>query len=84
MVATMSVPMELIKEAEGLGYDSVWTAEAWGSDAATPAAWILALTEKIKVGTAIMQMPGRTPAMTAMTAMTLYAMSNGRFILGRG
>ncbi|MGB0619141.1 MAG: LLM class F420-dependent oxidoreductase [Myxococcota bacterium] len=82
--ATMSVPMELIKEAEGLGYDSVWTAEAWGSDAATPAAWILALTEKINVGTAIMQMPGRTPAMTAMTAMTLYAMSNGRFILGLG
>ena len=82
--ATMSVPIDLIKEAERLGYDSVWTAEAWGSDAATPAAWILALTEKINVGTAIMQMPGRTPAMTAMTAMTLYAMSGGRFILGLG
>lgn len=82
--ATMSVPMELIKEAERLGFSSVWTAEAWGSDAATPAAWILALTEKINVGTAIMQMPGRTPAMTAMTAMTLYAMSGGRFILGLG
>ncbi len=82
--ATMSVPMDLIKEAEGLGFSSVWTAEAWGSDAATPAAWILALTEKINVGTAIMQMPGRTPAMTAMTAMTLYAMSGGRFILGLG
>ena len=82
--ATMSVPMDLIKEAERLGFSSVWTAEAWGSDAATPAAWILALTEKINVGTAIMQMPGRTPAMTAMTAMTLYAMSGGRFILGLG
>ena len=82
--ATMSVPMDLIKEAENLGFTSVWTAEAWGSDAATPAAWILALTEKINVGTAIMQMPGRTPAMTAMTAMTLYAMSGGRFILGLG
>ena len=82
--ATMSVPMDLIKEAERLGFSSVWTAEAWGSDAATPAAWILALTDKINVGTAIMQMPGRTPAMTAMTAMTLYAMSGGRFILGLG
>ena len=82
--ATMSVPIDLIKEAERLGFSSVWTAEAWGSDAATPAAWILALTEKINVGTAIMQMPGRTPAMTAMTAMTLYAMSGGRFTLGLG
>jgi F420-dependent oxidoreductase-like protein len=82
--ATMSVPMDLIKEAESLGFSSVWTAEAWGSDAVSPAAWILALTEKINVGTAIMQMPGRTPAMTAMTAMTLYALSEGRFILGLG
>ena len=72
--ATMSVPMDLIKQAESLGFSSVWTAEAWGSDAVTPAAWILARTEKIHVGTAIMQMPGRTPAMTAMTAMTLYAL----------
>jgi F420-dependent oxidoreductase-like protein len=82
--ATMSLPMDLIKHAEGLGFTSVWTAEAWGSDAVTPAAWILAQTEKINVGTAIMQMPGRTPAMTAMTAMTLYALSEGRFILGLG
>jgi len=82
--ATMSVPMDMIKEAESLGFSSVWTAEAWGSDAVTPAAWILAQTEKINVGTAIMQMPGRTPAMTAMTAMTLYALSEGRFILGLG
>ncbi|MBJ22897.1 MAG: LLM class F420-dependent oxidoreductase [bacterium] len=82
--ATMSVPMDLIQEAERLGFTSVWTAEAWGSDAVSPAAWILAQTEKIDVGTAIMQMPGRTPAMTAMTAMTLYALSGGRFILGLG
>ncbi len=82
--ATMSIPMDLIQEAERLGFSSVWTAEAWGSDAVSPAAWILAQTEKINVGTAIMQMPGRTPAMTAMTAMTLYALSGGRFILGLG
>ena len=82
--ATMNVPMDMIKEAESLGYDSVWTAEAWGSDAVSPVAWILAQTTKIKAGTAIMQMPARTPAMTAMTAMTLYAMSGGRFILGLG
>lgn len=82
--ATMSIPMDMIKEAEQLGFDSVWTAEAWGSDAVSPAAWILAQTDKIKVGTAIMQMPGRTPAMTAMTAMTLYSLSKGRFILGLG
>jgi F420-dependent oxidoreductase-like protein len=82
--ATMSVPMDLIKHAESLGFDSVWTAEAWGSDAVSPAAWILAQTTKIKVGTPIMQMPGRTPAMTAMTAMTLYALSGRRFVLGLG
>ena len=82
--AKMSVPMDLILEAENLGFDSVWTAEAWGSDAVTPAAWILARTTKINVGTAIMQMPARTPAMAAMTAMTLDAMSGGRFILGLG
>ena len=82
--ATMSIPMDLIREAESLGFSSVWTAEAWGSDAVSPAAWILAQTSKIQVGTAIMQMPGRTPAMTAMTAMTLYSLSGGRFILGLG
>jgi F420-dependent oxidoreductase-like protein len=82
--ATMSVPIDLIREAESLGFSSVWTAEAYGSDAVSPAAWILALTTKIHVGTAIMQMPGRTPAMTAMTAMTLYALSGGRFVLGLG
>ncbi|MDG2335739.1 MAG: LLM class F420-dependent oxidoreductase [Myxococcota bacterium] len=82
--ATLSMPMDLVKEAENLGFSSAWTAEAWGSDAVSPAAWMLGQTEKIKVGTAIMQMPARTPAATAMTAMTLYALSGGRFILGLG
>jgi F420-dependent oxidoreductase-like protein len=82
--ASMSLPMELIREAESLGFHSAWTAEAWGSDAVSPAAWILALTERIHVGTAIMQMPARTPAMAAMTAMTLHGLSGGRFILGLG
>ncbi|HEY7648683.1 MAG TPA: LLM class F420-dependent oxidoreductase [Methylomirabilota bacterium] len=73
-----------IQEAERLGYDSVWTAEAYGSDAVTPAAWIAARTERIHVGTAIMQIAGRTPALTAMTAMTLDALSGRRFRLGLG
>ena len=80
----MSIPMEPIKHAEALGYDSVWTAEAYGSDAITPATWVLAQTEKIKVGTAIMQMPARSPAMAAMTAMSLAELSGGRFIAGLG
>ena len=72
--ATMSIPMDLIHEAERLGYDSVWTAEAYGSDAVSPAAWILAQTDKIRVGTAIMQMPATfARPCTAMTAMTLNA-----------
>lgn len=82
--ASFSVDMELILEAERLGFDSVWTSESWGSDAVTPAAWILARTSRIKVGTAIMQMAARTPAMAAMTAMSLQAMSGNRFILGIG
>ncbi|HJP51011.1 MAG TPA: LLM class flavin-dependent oxidoreductase, partial [Pseudomonadales bacterium] len=80
----VNIDIESIRRAESIGYDSVWTAEAYGSDAVTPAAWILAQTENIKVGTAIMQMPGRSPACTAMTAMTLNQLSNGRFILGIG
>lgn len=80
----MSIPIDSIKQAESLGYESIWTSEAYGSDAVSPAAWILAQTEKIKVGTAIMQMPARTPAMTAMTAMTLAELSGGRFIVGLG
>ena len=82
--AEMSVPMDVILEAENLGFDSVWTSEAWGSDAVTPAAWILARTSRINVGTAIIQMGARAPACAAMTAMTLDAMSGGRFILGVG
>jgi F420-dependent oxidoreductase-like protein len=80
----MGLPLELILEAERLGFDSVWTAEAYGSDAITPLAWIGAQTTRIRLGTAIMQMPARTPAMCAMTAMTLDALSGGRFILGLG
>ncbi len=79
-----SLPMDLIGEAERLGYDSVWTSEAYGSDAISPAAWILARTSTIKVGTAIIQMPARTPTMAAMTAMTLHSLSGGRFMLGIG
>ena len=82
--ADMSLPIDRVLEAERLGFDSVWTSEAYGSDAVTPAAWVLARTTRIKVGTAIMQMPARTPAMTAMTAMTLDTLSGGRFILGIG
>ena len=81
---SMDLGLEFVKEAEAMGYDSAWTAEAYGSDAVTPAAWVLANTTKIKVGTAIMQLPARTPAATAMTAMTLDALSGGRFILGLG
>ena len=79
-----NIAMDAIKHAENLGYDSLWTAEAYGSDAVTPAAWILAQTERLKVGTAIMQMPARSPAMAAMTAMSLAELSGGRFICGLG
>ena len=82
--AEASIDMEKVRRAEALGFDSLWSAEAYGSDAVTPLAYVAALTTKIKLGTAIMQMPGRTPAMTAMTAMTLDALSGGRFILGLG
>lgn len=78
------IDVDMVKEAEKLGYDSVWTAEAWGSDAVTPLAWVASQTSKIKLGTAIMQMPGRTPSNTAMTAMTLDKLSGERFILGIG
>lgn len=82
--ARIKLDIDRIKEAERLGYDSVWTAEAWGSDAVSPLAWIGAQTETIKLGTAIMQLPGRSPANTAMTAMTIDALSGGRMILGLG
>jgi len=71
-------------EAERLGVDYVWSAEAWGHDAATPIAFVAARTSRVKLGTAIMQAGTRTPALVAMTAMSLDAMSNGRFLLGLG
>src|SRR5207247_9859462 len=82
--ASLALDIEKVLEAERLGYASVWTAEAYGTDAVAPAAWIAARTETIHVGTGIMQIPARTPAMTAMTAMTLDGMSGGRFRLGLG
>jgi F420-dependent oxidoreductase-like protein len=75
---------EAVKEADRLGFDSVWTAEAYGSDALMPLAWWGAATEKIKLGTAIVQISARTPAATAMAAMTLDHLSGGRVILGLG
>jgi F420-dependent oxidoreductase-like protein len=80
-------PTELVAlahEAERLGFDSAWAAEAWGSDAVTVLSWLAATTSRIKVGSAIMQIPGRSPANTAMTAATLDLMSGGRFLLGLG
>jgi F420-dependent oxidoreductase-like protein len=76
--------LQLVREAESLGYDSVWTAEAYGSDAATILGWLAQATERIKLGSAIFQMPGRSAAMTAMTAATLDQLSNGRMLLGIG
>jgi F420-dependent oxidoreductase-like protein len=76
--------LQTVQEAERLGYDSVWAAEAYGSDAATVLAWLAAGTSKIKLGSAIFQMPGRTPALTAMTAATIDELSGGRMILGIG
>ena len=75
---------ESIAEAERLGFDSVWTAEAYGSDVLTPLAWWGSQTERIKLGTGIVQMSARQPAATAMAAMTLDHLSGGRFILGLG
>jgi F420-dependent oxidoreductase-like protein len=76
--------LEIVQEAERLGYDSVWTAEAYGSDAATILGWIAGQTTKIKIGSAIFQMPARSAAMTAMTAATLDQLSDGRMLLGIG
>jgi len=81
----LDIPIKRIQRAEELGYDSVWTAEAYGSDAVTPLAYIGALTKKIKLGTAIMQLAARTPANAAMSAATIDAMTGGgRFIAGFG
>lgn len=74
----------LAKRAESHGYHSIWTAEAYGTDAVTPIAWMMGQTTTINFGSAVMQMPGRTPANTAMTAYTLDIMSGGRFMLGLG
>jgi alkanesulfonate monooxygenase SsuD/methylene tetrahydromethanopterin reductase-like flavin-dependent oxidoreductase (luciferase family) len=76
--------LKTVKAAEEFGYDSAWTAEAYGSDAATPLAWFASQTSKIKLGAAIFQIPGRTPGNCAMTATTLDCLSDGRFILGLG
>ncbi len=80
----VELPMDMILEAEKLGYDSVWSAEAYGSDAVTPLAYLAAKTSRIKLGTGIMQIPARTPAMCAMTMSTLDALSNGRVLVGLG
>jgi F420-dependent oxidoreductase-like protein len=76
--------IELAQEAERLGYDSAWAAEAWGTDAVSVLAWLAAVTTKIKIGSAILQIPARTPSNTAMTAATLDLLSGGRFLLGLG
>ena len=76
--------LPVVQEADRLGFHSAWTAEAYGSDAVTPLAWLAARTEHINLGTGIMQMPARTPAMTAMTAATMDLLSGGRFLLGLG
>jgi F420-dependent oxidoreductase-like protein len=76
--------VELAQEAERLGYDSVWTAEAWGSDAFTPLAWIGAHTQRVRLGTSVAQLSARTPTAAAMAALTLDHLSGGRMILGLG
>src|SRR5437868_7841889 len=83
--AHLDIPVKLVQRAEELGYDSVWTAEAYGSDAITPLAYLAALTKRIRLGTSIMQLAGRTPAMAAMQMGTLDALAGGnRAICGLG
>jgi F420-dependent oxidoreductase-like protein len=83
--AHLEVPVALVQRAEELGYDSIWTAEAYGSDAVTPLAYLAAVTKRIKLGTAIMQLAARTPANAAMCAATVDALAGGgRFIAGIG
>lgn len=79
-----NIDMDLVQEAERLGYSAVWCGESYGSDAVSPVAWMLARTTRIKAGTGIMQMPARTPTCAAMTAMTLQALSGDRFLCGVG
>ena len=81
---TSDQQLELVQEAETAGFDSVWAAEAYGSDAATVLGWLAGQTERIRIGSAIFQMPGRSPAMAAMTAATLDQLSGGRMMLGIG
>src|SRR5436189_366695 len=83
--AALNIPVEQVQRAEALGYDSVWTAEAYGSDAVTPLAFLAGKTSRIKLGTAIMQLAARTPANAAMSAATVDALAGGgRFICGIG
>jgi F420-dependent oxidoreductase-like protein len=81
---TSADQLEIVQEAERLGYDSVWAAEAYGSDTATVLGWLAGQTSKIRLGSGIFQMPGRSAAMTAMTAATIDQLSDGRMILGIG
>src|SRR2546430_12189579 len=74
--------LNIVQEAERLGYDSVWTAEAYGSDAATVLGWLAGQTSRIRLGSGIFQMPARSAALTAMTAATIDPLSGGRMILG--
>jgi F420-dependent oxidoreductase-like protein len=82
--SALGIDLALIQEADRLGFHSVWSAEAYGSDAVSTIAWVAAQTARIGVGTAIMQIPARTPALTATTALTLDQLSRGRFLLGLG
>jgi F420-dependent oxidoreductase-like protein len=82
--AHVSINVPFVQEAERLGYDLAWSAEAYGSDAVTPLAWLAPQTQRIRLGTGIMQIHARTPANTAMTAMTLDHLCGGRFVLGLG
>ncbi len=75
---------EAVAEAERLGFDSIWTAESWGSDALTPLAWLGASTSRIRLGTALMQLSARTPTAAAMAALTMDLLSDGRFVMGVG
>src|SRR5258706_16029971 len=80
----LGIDLSLVQHADRLGFHSVWSAEAYGSDAVSPLCWVAAQTSRIKVGTAIMQIPAGTPTLTATTAMTIDPHSGGRFIPGRG
>src|SRR4029453_3669392 len=82
--SSLGIDLSLVQQADPPGFPSVWSAEAYGSDAVSPLCWIAAQTKRIKVGTAIMQIPARTPTLTATTALTIDQLAGGRFILGLG